>query len=163
MDATHWRPHLSTDDVPAKEGSDVPQQEHALLRRTPPLEIPSPKRRARPARRAPRPPSPRGAGPASLMKLLALDGGARAEWRTLGSSPLAAAHNLLRGARLDEIDGRRLDDAEAPVCSGRCGSRRLFRSANPAENDDDDEGPFRMSPPKPSPRACLCPPADPGG
>ena len=112
----------------------------ATLRpQTDPIEVPSPQRRAtsRKPRRAPTPPLC-DATPAEMMKILTLDG----EWRTMGRSPLSAANELLDG-----------DDDDCPVCS----SLRLFQPA------DDDEGPFAMSPPKLSPRACRCPPARPGG
>ena len=115
---------------------------HAKLRpQTEPIEVPSPRLRptARKPRRAPTPPLC-NAGPAEMMKILTLDG----EWRTMGASPLAAAHELLDG---DE----RADDCAI------CGSVRRFQPA------DDDEGPFAMSPPKTSPRVCRCPPARPGG
>ena len=115
---------------------------HAKLRpQTEPIEVPSPRLRptARKPRRAPTPPLC-NAGPAEMMKILTLDG----EWRTMGASPLAAAHELLDG---DE----RADDCAI------CGSVRRFQPA------DDDEGPFAMSPPKLSPRTCRCPPARPGG
>ena len=107
---------------------------------TEPIEVPSP--RLRPAARKPRrPPTPPlcDAGPAEMMKILTLDG----EWRTMGRSPLSAANELLDG---DEP----VDDCT--VCGGS-----LFQPA------DDEEGPFAMSPPKLSPRACRCPPARPGG
>ena len=115
---------------------------HATLRpQTEPIEVPSP--RLRPTARKPRRAPLCDAGPAEVMKLLALDGGA--EWKTMGASPLAAAHELLDG---DEA----VDDCA--VCGGS-----LFQPA-----DDDDEGPFAMSPPKLSPRVvCRCPPARPGG
>ena len=112
-----------------------------LMPQTEPIEVPSPQRRptSRKPRRAPTPPLCKG--PAEMMKILTLDG----EWRTMGASPLAAAHELLDG---DE----RADDC--PVC----GSLHPFRPA------DDDEGPFAMSPPKTSPRVvCRCPTARPGG
>ena len=111
-----------------------------LMPQTEPISVPSP--RLRPALRKPRraPTPPLDAGPAEVMKYLSLDGGA--DWRTMGASPLAAAHELLDG-----------DDDDCPVC----GSLRPFRPA------DDDEGPFAMSPPKTSPRVCRCPPARPGG
>ena len=70
-----------------------------------------------------------------MMKILTLDG----EWRTIGASPLAAAHEILGG---DEP----VDDCAV------CGGSRF----QPA---DDDEGPFAMSPP----RRRGCPPARPGG
>jgi hypothetical protein len=114
---------------------------HATLRpQTEPIEVPSPQGRpSRKPRRAPTPPLC-NAGPAEMMKILTLDG----EWRTMGASPLAAAHELLDG---DEP----VDDCA--VCGGS-----LFQPA------DDDEGPFAMSPPKTSPRVvCRCPPARPGG
>ena len=109
-----------------------------LMPPTEPIDVPSPRRpTAQNRRRAPPPPC--DAGPAEMMKILTLDG----EWRTMGASPLAAAHELLDG-----------DDDDCPVC----GSLRPFRPA------DDDEGPFAMSPPKTSPRVvCRCPPARPGG
>ena len=110
-----------------------------LMPQTEPIEVPSPQRRptSRKPRRAPTPPL--CAGPAEMMKILTLD----REWRTMGASPLAAAHELL--------------DGEEPVddCA-ICGSVRRFQPA------DDDEGPFAMSPPKTSP-LCRCPPARPGG
>ena len=110
---------------------------------TEPIEVPSPQRRptSHKPRRAPTPPLC-DATPAEVMKLLSLDGGA--EWKTMGASPLAAAHELLDG---DEP----VDDCA--VCGGS-----LFQPA------DDDEGPFAMSPPKLSPRVvCRCPSARPGG
>ena len=100
------------------------------------LIVPSPQRRPSKPRRAPTPPLC-DATPAEMMKILTLDG----EWRTMGRSPLSAANELLDG-----------DDDDCPVC----GSLRHL----PA---DDEEGPFAMSPPKLSPRACRCPPARPGG
>ena len=110
-----------------------------LMPQTAPLLIvPSPQRRPSKPRRAPTPPLC-DATPAEMMKILTLDG----EWRTMGRSPLAAANELLDG---DEP----VDDCA--VCGGS-----LFQPA------DDDEGPFAMSPPKTSPRACRCPPARPGG
>ena len=115
-----------------------------LMPQTEPIEVPSPQRRAtsRKPRRAPTPPLC-DATPAEVMKLLSLDGGE--EWRTMGASPLAAANELLD---CDEPD-------DCAVCGG---SLRL----QPA--DDDDEGPFAMSPPKLSPRrVCRCPSARPGG
>ena len=114
---------------------------HATPRpQTEPIEVPSPHLRqtSRKPRRAPTPPLC-DATPAELMKILTLDG----EWRTMGRSPLSAAHELLDG---DEP----VDDCA--VCGGS-----LFQPA------DDDEGPFAMSPPKLSPRTCRCPPARPGG
>ena len=107
---------------------------------TEPIEVPSPQRRAtsRKPRRAPTPPLC-DATPAEMMKILTLDG----EWRTIGRRPLSAANELLDG---DEP----VDDCT--VCGGS-----LFQPA------DDEEGPFAMSPPKLSPRACRCPPARPGG
>ena len=120
---------------------DLMHEPQATLRpRTEPIEVPSP--RLRPTARKPRrPPTPPlcDAGPAEMMKILTLDG----EWRTMGRSPLSAANELLDG---DEP----VDDCT--VCGGS-----LFQPA------DDDEGPFAMSPPKLSPRACRCPPARPGG
>ena len=106
---------------------------------TEPIEVPSPRLRptARKPRRAPTPPLC-DATPAEMMKILTLDG----EWRTMGRSPLSAANELLDG---DEPD-------DCAVCGGS-----LLQPA------DDDEGPFAMSPPKLSPRACRCPPARPGG
>ena len=111
----------------------------ATLRpQTDPIEVPSPQSRpSRKPRRAPTPPLC-DATPAEMMKILTLDG----EWRTMGRSPLAAAHELLGG---DEPD-------DCAVCGGS-----LLQPA------DDDEGPFAMSPPKLSPRMCRCPPARPGG
>ena len=110
-----------------------------LMPPTEPIEVPSPQRRpTRKPRRAPTPPC--DAGPAEMMKILTLDG----EWRTMGASPLSAAHELLDG---DEP----VDDCAI------CGSVRRFQPA------DDEEGPFAMSPPKTSPRICRCPPARPGG
>ena len=111
----------------------------ATLRpQTDPIEVPSPQSRpSRKPRRAPTPPLC-DATPAEMMKILTLDG----EWRTMGRSPLAAAHELLGG---DEPD-------DCAVCGGA-----LLQPA------DDDEGPFAMSPPKLSPRVCRCPPARPGG
>jgi len=104
------------------------------------LIVPSPQRRPSKPRRAPTPPLC-DATPAEMMKILTLDG----EWRTMGRSPLAAAHELLDG------DAEPVDDCA--VCGGS-----LFQPA------DDDEGPFAMSPPKLSPRpVCRCPPARPGG
>ena len=90
--------------------------------------MPSPRLRptSRKPRRAPTPPL--DAGPAEVMKYLSLDGGA--EWKTMGASPLAAAHELLDGD--DNVD-------DCAVCGG---SLRTFQPA------DDDEGPFAMSPPK---------------
>ena len=111
-----------------------------LMPQTEPIEVPSPQRRptSRKPRRAPTPPLCKG--PAEMMKILTLDG----EWRTMGASPLAAAHELLDG---DEP----VDDCT--VCGGA-----VFQPA------DDDEGPFAMSPPKLSPRiVCRCPPTRPGG
>ena len=115
---------------------------HAIRRpqTAPLLIVPSPQRR--PTSHKPRrPPTPPlcDATPAEMMKILTLDG----EWRTMGASPLAAAHELLDDG--DEPD-------ECAVCGGS-----LFQPA------DDDEGPFAMSPPKLSPRTCRCPPARPGG
>ena len=102
------------------------------------LIVPSPQRRPSKPRRAPTPPLC-DATPAEMMKILTLDG----EWRTMGRSPLSAAHELLGG---DEPD-------DCAVCGGS-----LLQPA------DDDEGPFAMSPPKLSPRpVCRCPPARPGG
>ena len=125
----------------ARDAAAAPLDEpHATLRRqTEPIEVPSPRLRlpARKPRRAPTPPLC-DATPAEMMKILTLDG----EWRTMGRSPLSAANELLDG-----------DDDDCPVC----GSLRRFQPA------DDDEGPFAMSPPKLSPRACRCPPARPGG
>jgi hypothetical protein len=113
-----------------------------LMPPTEPIEVPSP--RLRPTARKPRrPPTPPlcDAGPAEMMKILTLYG----EWRTMGRSPLSAANELLD---CDEPD-------DCAVCGG---SLRL----QPA--DDDDEGPFAMSPPKLSPRrVCRCPSARPGG
>ena len=112
----------------------------ATLRpQTDPIEVPSPQSRpSRKPRRAPTPPLC-DATPAEMMKILTLDG----EWRTMGRSPLAAAHELLGG---DEPD-------DCAVCGGA-----LLQPA------DDDEGPFAMSPPKTSPRVvCRCPPARRGG
>ena len=111
----------------------------ATLRpQTDPIEVPSPQSRpSRKPRRAPTPPLC-DATPAEMMKILTLDG----EWRTMGRSPLAAAHELLGG---DEPD-------DCAVCGGA-----LLQPA------DDDEGPFAMSPPKTSPRVCRCPPARAGG
>ena len=104
------------------------------------LIVPSPQRRPSKPRRAPTPPLC-DATPAEMMKILPLDG----EWRTMGRSPLAAAHELLDG------DAEPVDDCA--VCGGS-----LFQPA------DDDEGPFAMSPPKLSPRVvCRCPPARTGG
>ena len=118
----------------------APSEPHAtLLPQTEPIEVPSP--RLRPSSRKPRrtPTPPLCAGPAEMMKILTLDG----EWRTMGRSPLSAAHELLGG---DEPD-------DCAVCGGS-----LLQPA------DDDEGPFAMSPPKLSPCAlCRCPPARPGG
>ena len=109
-----------------------------LMPPTEPIEVPSPQRRPSKPRRAPTPPLC-DATPAEMMKILTLDG----EWRTMGRSPLSAAHELLGG---DEPD-------DCAVCGGS-----LFQPA------DDDEGPFAMSPPKLSPCAlCRCPPARPGG
>ena len=105
---------------------------------TEPIEVPSPQRRPSKPRRAPTPPLC-DATPAEMMKILTLDG----EWRTMGRSPLSAAHELLGG---DEPD-------DCAVCGGS-----LLQPA------DDDEGPFAMSPPKTSPRVmCRCPAAAPGG
>ena len=106
-----------------------------LMPQTEPISVPSP--RLRPARKPRRAPTPPLSGPAEVMKYLG------AEWKTMGASPLAAAHELLDG---DEP----VDDCA--VCGGS-----LFQPA------DDDEGPFAMSPPKTSPRVCRCPPARPGG
>ena len=117
------------------------REPHATLRpQTEPIEVPS--AQGRPTARKPRrAPSLCDAGPAEMMKILTLDG----EWRTMGASPLAAAHELLDGD--DHVD----DDCAV------CGAR-LFQPA------DDDEGPFAMSPPKTSPRVvCRCPSARPGG
>jgi len=120
---------------------ELMREPHAALRpHTEPIEVPSPRLRqtSRKPRRAPTPPLC-DATPAEMMKILTLDG----EWRTMGRSPLAAAHELLGG---DEPD-------DCAVCGGA-----LLQPA------DDDEGPFAMSPPKLSPRAvCRCPPARPGG
>ncbi len=107
---------------------------------TEPIEVPSAQGRQT-ARKPRRAPPLCDAGPAEVMRYLSLDGGA--EWKTMGASPLAAAHELLDG---DEP----VDDCA--VCGGN-----LFQPA------DDDEGPFAMSPPKTSPRTCRCPPARPGG
>ena len=74
-----------------------------------------------------------------MMKILTLDG----EWRTMGASPLAAAHELLDG---DEP----VDDCA--VCGGS-----LFQPA------DDDEGPFAMSPPGFVAARVPLPPARAGG
>ena len=143
MEATHKRPR--NDGSSCEPGARLlkpPQplmrEPHATLRpQTEPIEVPSPQRRPSKPRRAPTPPLC-DATPAEMMKILTLDG----EWRTMGRSPLAAAHELLDG-----------DDDDCPVC----GSLRPFRPA------DDDEGPFAMSPPKLSPRTCRCPPVRPGG
>ena len=119
---------------------ELMHEPHAtLMPPTEPISVPSPRLRpARKPRRAPTPPLCKG--PAEMMKILTLDG----EWRTMGASPLAAAHELLDDG--DEPD-------ECAVCGGS-----LFQPA------DDDEGPFAMSPPKTSPRVvCRCPPARPGG
>ena len=119
------------------------REPHATLRPpTEPIEVPSAQGRPTPRkpRRAPTPPLC-DATPAEVMKLLALDGGA--EWKTMGASPLSAAHELLDGE--EPVD-------DCAVCGGS-----LFQPA------DDDEGPFAMSPPKLSPRTCRCPPARPGG
>ena len=119
---------------------ELMHEPHAtLMPQTEPISVPSPQRRptSRKPRRAPTPPLCKG--PAEMMKILTLDG----EWRTMGASPLAAAHELLDDG--DEPD-------ECAVCGGS-----LFQPA------DDDEGPFAMSPPKLSPRTCRCPPARPGG
>ena len=118
---------------------ELMHEPHAtLMPPTEPISVPSPRLRpARKPRRAPTPPLCKG--PAEMMKILTLDG----EWRTMGASPLAAAHELLDDG--DEPD-------ECAVCGGS-----LFQPA------DDDEGPFAMSPPKLSPRTCRCPPARPGG
>ena len=118
---------------------ELMQGPQATLRaQTEPIEVPSPQRRPSKPRRAPTPPLC-DAGPAEMMKILSLDG----EWRTMGRSPLAAAHELLDG-----------DDDDCPVC----GSLRRFQPA------DEEEGPFAMSPPKLSPRVvCRCPPVRPGG
>ena len=64
-----------------------------LMPQTEPIEVPSLQRRptSRKPRRAPTPPLCKG--PAEMMKILTLDG----EWRTMGASPLAAAHELLDG------------------------------------------------------------------
>ena len=116
-----------------------PLEPHAALPPSEPIEVPSPQRR--PTSHKPRrPPTPPlcDATPAEMMKILTLDG----EWRTMGRSPLSAAHELLGG---DEPD-------DCAVCGGS-----LLQPA------DDDEGPFAMSPPKTSPRICRCPPARPGG
>ena len=112
-----------------------------LMPQTEPIEVPSPQRRptSRKPRRAPTPPLCKG--PAEMMKILTLDG----EWRTMGNSPLAAAHELLDGD--DHVD-------DCAVCGG---SLRTFQLA------DDDEVPFSMSPPKLSPRKCRCPASRPGG
>ena len=120
---------------------ELMHEPHAtLMPQTEPISVPSPQRRptSRKPRRAPTPPLCKG--PAEMMKILTLDG----EWRTMGASPLSAAHELLDG---DEP----VDDCA--VCGGA-----VFQPA------DDDEGPFAMSPPKLSPRVvCRCPPARPGG
>ena len=109
-----------------------------LMPPTEPIEVPS--AQGRPTARKPRRAPPLcDAGPAEMMKILTLDG----EWRTMGASPLAAAHELLDGD--EAVD-------ECAVCGGS-----LFQPA------DDDEGPFAMSPPKLSPRKCRCPPARTGG
>ena len=131
-------------DENAVSGRAVMHEPHArLMPQTEPISVPSPRLRpARKPRRAPTPPLC-DATPAEVMKLLSLDGGE--EWRTMGASPLAAANELLD---CDEPD-------DCAVCGG---SLRL----QPA--DDDDEGPFAMSPPKLSPRrVCRCPSARPGG
>ena len=92
-----------------------------LMPQTEPVEVPSAQRR--PTSHKPRRAPPLcAAGPAEMMKILTLDG----EWRTIGASPLAAAHEILGG---DEP----VDDCA--VCGGS-----LFHPA------DDDEGPFAMSP-----------------
>ena len=131
-------------DENAVSGRAVMHEPHArLMPQTEPISVPSP--RLRPALRKPRraPTPPLDAGPAEVMKYLSLDGGA--EWKTMGASPLAAAHELLDG---DEP----VDDCA--VCGG---SLRTFQLA------DDDEVPFSMSPPKLSPRKCRCPASRPGG
>ena len=115
----------------------MPNLHATLMPQTEPIEVPSPQRRPSKPRRAPTPPLC-DATPAEMMKILTLDG----EWRTMGRSPLSAAHELLGG---DEPD-------DCAVCGGS-----LLQPA------DDDEGPFAMSPPKLSPRPCRCPPARPGG
>ena len=144
MEATHKRPR--NDGSSCEPGARLlkpPQplmrEPHATLRpQTEPIEVPSPQRRPSKPRRAPTPPLC-DATPAEMMKILTLDG----EWRTMGRSPLSAAHELLGG---DEPD-------DCAVCGGS-----LLQPA------DDDEGPFAMSPPKLSPCAlCRCPPARPGG
>ena len=130
-------------DENAVSGRAVMHEPHArLMPQTEPISVPSPRLRpARKPRRAPTPPLC-DATPAEVMKLLSLDGGE--EWRTMGASPLAAAHELL-------------DDGDEPDDCAVCGGS-LFQPA------DDDEGPFAMSPPKLSPRVvCRCPPARPGG
>ena len=150
MEATrkvHTNDRSSCEAVGARAVIPPPPLMHephaTLMPQTEPIEVPSPQRRptSHKPRRAPTPPLC-DATPAEVMKLLSLDGGA--EWKTMGASPLAAAHELLDG---DEP----VDDCA--VCGGS-----LFQPA------DDDEGPFAMSPPKLSPRVvCRCPPARPGG
>ena len=143
MEATHNRPRndgSNRETVGARAVQPPPplmHEPHVTMRpQTEPIEVPSPQRRptSRKPRRAPTPPL---SGPAEVMKYLG------AEWKTMGASPLAAAHELLDDG--DEPD-------ECAVCGGS-----LFQPA------DDDEGPFAMSPPKLSPRTCRCPPARPGG
>ena len=134
-------PKVENGKAPSEHAPHLLQtnEPHATLRpQTEPIEVPSPQRRPSKPRRPPTPPLC-DATPAEMMKILTLDG----EWRTMGRSPLAAANELLDG---DEP----VDDCA--VCGGS-----LFQPA------DDDKGPFAMSPPKTSPRACRCPPARPGG
>ena len=147
MEATHNRPRndgSNREMVGARAVQPPPplmHEPHVTMRpQTEPIEVPSP--RLRPTARKPRRAPLCDAGPAEVMKYLSLDGGA--EWKTMGASPLSAAHELLDG---DEP----VDDCA--VCGGS-----LFQPA------DDDEGPFAMSPPKTSPRVvCRCPPTRPGG
>ena len=135
-------PKVENGKAPSEHAPHLLQtnEPHATLRpqTAPLLIVPSPQRRPSKPRRAPTPPLC-DATPAEMMKILTLDG----EWRTIGRSPLSAANELLDG---DEP----VDDCT--VCGGS-----LFQPA------DDEEGPFAMSPPKLSPRACRCPPARPGG
>ena len=145
MEATRKGPRdddRSSCATSARAGPSSPlvREPHATpMPQTEPIEVPSVQGRptARKPRRAPTPPLC-DATPAEMMKILTLDG----EWRTMGRSPLSAAHELLGG---DEPD-------DCAVCGGS-----LLQPA------DDDEGPFAMSPPKLSPRVCRCPPARPGG
>ena len=148
MEATHNRPRndgSNREMVGARAVQPPPplmHEPHVTMRpQTEPIEVPSP--RLRPTARKPRRAPLCDAGPAEVMKYLSLDGGA--EWKTMGASPLSAAHELLDGD--DHVD-------DCAVCGG---SLRTFQLA------DDDEVPFSMSPPKLSPRKCRCPASRPGG